>query len=84
MSDFAFIHQETKLGQILVLKDYDSITDEFKISTKFQADNEGILVEATLRIKNEETAETIFNGLKDLDNVYSFIKEVTPLKILTP
>lgn len=78
MTEFAFIHQNTSRGQILIVMDYDPLKLEYRVEIKFHSEKLGATLDMSMPTKEEGVAREIFNELKNLDTVQKFISETIP------
>lgn len=78
MKEFAFIHQNTPKGQILIQNNYEPEKDAYRIEIKFKSKKIGATLDMGMDIQDENQANEMFENLKDLKTVMGFIDLVIP------
>lgn len=76
---FAKLFESETLGQILVMKDYDSENDEFKVS--FTVELQDVQVKFSVGSYSEQTQEEVFNKMT-LESSENVIREILPPELL--
>lgn len=72
---FAKLFDSQTLGQILVMKDYDSDNEEFKIT--FTVEIQDVRAEFSIGVATEDARDKAFNEMT-LESSENIIKEVLP------
>lgn len=76
---FAKIYESQTLGQILVVKDYDSESDELKVSFTLELDE--VQVKFSIGVTAEEAQADLFNAM-NLETAERIIRDILPNEML--
>lgn len=76
---FAKIYESQTLGQILVVKDYDSESDELKVSFTLELDE--VQVKFSIGVTTEEAQADLFNAM-NLETAERIIRDILPNEML--
>lgn len=75
MEKFAILHETEKHGQILITKEYDTDTENYKINTQFKLDTEAMTT-LSFEIKTEESANEVFEDFKNAETATKLVDRI--------